>query len=105
MAGRRGLVPGRPFGRVISDWLIKHDKDNDTITSFDQLAAEMKMDPSNLRKIRDGKRSWIGFDVADKIVVVCLGAGGWRDDSELSHIYQSTDFTWLDMKKPCAVAA
>jgi DNA-binding Xre family transcriptional regulator len=69
------------------------------------LSERMDMDIENVRKIKNGKKDWIGFDIADKIVTVCTDGLGWRNDPELFAIYQSFDFGWLDAKKPCAVAA
>ena len=69
------------------------------------LAERMGMDIENVRKIKNGKREWIGFDIADRIVVVCTDGLGWRNDPELYAIYRAFDFSWLDLAKPCAVAA
>lgn len=111
-ASRQGCVPASPFVRVIEEWLAKETQeieddpfDNLGVSPMVRLAELVRMDIDNLRKIRNGKREWIGFDTADKIVTVCTDGLGWRTDSELAAIYQAFDFTWLDRTKPCAKAA
>jgi len=107
-ASRQGCVPGLPFARVMQEWLEKESQeieddpfDNLCISPMVRLAELMNMDIHNARKIKNGKREWIGFDIADKIVAVCTDGFGWRNDPELAAIYQSFNFDWLDRVRPC----
>jgi len=121
-ASRKGCVPGLPFTRIMQEWVAKEEIDLarrlnigvDDLRKAQEyarwspmvlLAERMGMDIENVRKIKNGKREWIGFDIADRIVVVCTDGLGWRNDPELYAIYRAFDFSWLDLAKPCAVAA
>ena len=102
---RQGCVPGFPFARVINEWVTRNmpEEENEiAVAPMSVLAELMGMDINNLRKIRNGKREWIGFDLADKIVAVCTDGLGWRNDPQLASIYEHFDFGWLDSRKPCA---
>ena len=105
---RKGCVPGGPFARVMLEWLEKESQeieddpfDNLCVSPMVRLKESLGMDINNLRKIKNGNREWIGFDIADKIVAVCTDGLGWRNDPELRAIYKAFDFDWLDQKKPC----
>ena len=122
-ASRSGCVPGGPFARVLQEWCDRYEQrlaaemgvsvellreqnyGPDSQSPMSRLAEATGIDISNLRKIKDGKREWIGFDIADRIVVVCTDGLGWRNDPELFAIYRAFDFSWLDLAKPCAKAA
>ena len=126
LGSRQGCVPGFPFARVIDDWAAREMESIAKATGFDVetltqtfnvlknhpyqhpmtvLAERLSMDIDNLRKLRKGKRPWIGFDLADKIVAVCTDGFGWWNDHELRTIYEHFDFEWLDRKRPCVEAA
>lgn len=104
LGSRQGCVPGFPFARIITEWVEQNTPEEESelaIAPMVILAELMSMDIDNLRKIKNGKRDWIGFDLADKIVAICTDGLGWRNDPELSTIYQHFNFTYLDFKKPC----
>ena len=105
---RAELVPAAPFVRVLQEWLHRESTQADDEFSFAPmrvLADRMEMDISNLSKIKNGRREWIGFDLADKIVCICTDGLGWLNDHELRTIYEGYDLTWLDTKKPTVEAA
>ena len=76
----------------------------DSQSPMSRLAEATGIDISNLRKIKDGKREWIGFDTADKIITRVNGLS-WHSDKELEAIYQGFSFEWLDRVHPCVMAA
>lgn len=91
-AARKGLVPVGPISRVMQG------------TDLAELADETGIDLERLRKIRNGKKDWLSFDNADKIVTT-VDPLLWIKDPELRRIYQGFDFTWLDRSRPTTVAA
>jgi hypothetical protein len=94
---RRGCVPGQPFARIIQEW---QEREEESIFSLAQKLGFS--DVEGIRKVGAGKRMYIGFDLADKIVAVCTDGFAWLNDPELRSIYQGFDLSWLDLKKPCA---
>lgn len=89
----RGCVPGEPFARVIQDWLQKHE-----LTEF---AGLMELDLSAASKLANGKRPWIGFDIADRIICV-IGPELRLKNPEIKRIFREFDLEWLDRVRPCA---
>ena len=103
---KRGQVPGEPFGRIIQDWVfaqkyVKQDIEDITVPPLQWLAQETGTDVESLRKLKNGKRRWIGFDVADKLVTT-IDPWLWRIDPELRVVYQSVDLGHVDRLRPCA---
>lgn len=103
MLTKGGLVSGGPFGRIVNEWLDRQGTDT-TIPSLSLLAVELGIDVESLRKLKNGRRPWINFDFADKIVVTCLGPFAWWLDAELQEVYQTVDLRGIDRKRPCTKA-
>ena len=121
-ASRSGCVPGGPFARVLQEWCDRYEQrlaaemgvsvellreqnyGPDSQSPMSRLAEATGIDISNLRKIKDGKREWIGFDTADKIVTR-VDELSWGMNEELKAIYQGFDFEWLDRVHPCVRVA
>lgn len=91
-AAKRSCVPAEPFARVAQQWLDNWEN------SLKVLAEEMKVELEGLRKVVTGKKEWISFDYAEKLLFCC--GGDWV--GELYDIYQSADLRYLDRNKPCA---
>ena len=121
-ASRSGCVPGGPFARVLQEWCDRYEQrlaaemgvsvellreqnyGPDSQSPMSRLAEATGIDISNLRKIKDGKREWISFDLADKIITR-VDELSWGINEELTAIYKGFDFEWLDRVHPCVRAA
>ena len=114
-AVKNGVVPAAPFGRVIDQWVSEHWWLDDRAENLDGermvsggavavLAAATGIHRDTLRKVRAGKKEWLEFDNADRIVTF-VDPWLWRTDPELSDIYQGFDFTYLDLSRPTSPEA
>ena len=101
-ASRSGCVPGEPFARVLQEWCDRHD--SEALAAMTVLSEVIDIDISQLRKIKDGKREWISFDLADKIITR-VDELSWGMNEELTAIYKGFNFEWLDRVHPCVRAA
>ena len=94
----RGLVPAAPFVQLILNWETE-------TSSIADLAKELGREVEGVRKLRNGKRPWIGFDLADKIVAVCTDGMAWHENPELRELYDGYDLRWLDEHRPTVPVA
>ena len=114
-AVKNGVVPAAPVGRVINDWAarrwwlddpavdVKKERMVDVgATAIIAVATGIHVD--TVRKVRNGKKEWIEFDNADRIVTF-IDPFLWRTDPDLAAIYQGFDFTHLDLARPTSADA
>ena len=114
-AVKNGVVPAAPVGRVINDWAARHwwlDEQADgvkkermvDIGSTGVVSAATGIHVDTISKVRSGKKEWIQFDNADRIVTF-IDPFLWHSDPELADIYQNFDFTHLDLGRPTSPEA
>jgi hypothetical protein len=106
----RGLIPVAPIRRLIEQWSANETdarallgpKGGNCLGNTAKVAHLTGLNQELIKSIRQGKREWIEFDAADRIVITLSisGADGWRLDPELRAIYQAFDFTALDERRP-----
>lgn len=114
-AVKNGVVPAAPVGRVINDWAARHwwldehpydfkKEGMVDIGSTGVISDATGIHVDTVRKVRYGKKEWIEFDNADRIVTF-IDPFLWHSDPELADIYQNFDFTHLDLGRPTSPEA
>lgn len=110
-AMKQGYVPAAPIARVIDNWARENwwMDEQAMVTSAQgrnqeegatgRLGNFVGLSQDTITRIRGGKKEWVEFDNADKIVTF-IDPFLWHRDPELSDIYQNFDFSHLDLTRP-----
>ena len=114
-AAKAGLVPAAPLRRLIDRWAAEHPWLDDWANDIDGermvdagsttiIAEATGIHRDTIGKIRWGKKHWVEFGNADRIVGF-IDPFLWHTDPELADIYQSFDFSHLDLGRPTSPEA
>lgn len=109
-AEKYGYVPAAPVGRIIDRWAIPREdpmnnyNNGGDISPLVTLAAMTGIHKDTLYKTRVGKKDWLEFDNADKIITT-IDPLLWHSDPELSRIYEEFNFSYLDLAHPTSPEA
>lgn len=110
---KMGWIPLAPIRRILLAWELKQEYDETNsfhyqgrqnmilpLAPITCLAGYIGIDVDTLWSIRGRQaKSWVDFDVADKIITY-IDPSLWRNDSELKSIYENFDFSSLDARRP-----
>jgi hypothetical protein len=72
--------------------------------AMQRLAHDSGVKPDTLHRVKQGRRAWVDFDLADKIITG-IDPTLWHTDLALSAIYQSFDLAKLDERRPTTEVA
>lgn len=112
-AMKGGRIPAAPVGRAINQWVreqwwmdleasVTGHWDSDGAT--ERLAKFVGLSGDTIMRLRYGRKDWIEFDNADRIITF-IDPWLWRTDPALSRIYRTFRFAHLDTLRPTCAAA
>ena len=107
-AAKAGLIAAPPIGRAIERWAATQwfneieyhgeEAHQYALHTSAWLAEKTGIHIDTITKIRSGKKEWVEFDNADRLL--CAMRVPWDSNPELDEIYQTFDFSWLDLQRP-----
>lgn len=107
LAIRKGMIACQPVSRLLNMWLEEqYDGDGQIKPKRAEVSALTGLVESTglyielFWRVSRGEKEWIKFDQADKIICHTYGPLAWVTEPDLNDLYQSFDFTYLDLRNP-----
>lgn len=107
-AEKQGRFPAALVAKVIEIWCTQNwhmdyeamvNDHDDNEGAIKRLSRFSKVSFDIIDKIHRGKKKWVEFDNADKLVTT-VDPLLWHLDPDLSEAYQRFDLVWLDIQRP-----
>lgn len=108
-AANQGRIDAGPIEALVQRWVAQRELAHPTdmagpgeyLAPCVELAARSKTSLDLILRLNRGEKAWIEFDNADRIVCA-IGGGlyGWLGHDELREIYETFDFSHLDLNRP-----
>ena len=112
-AAKLGYIAAAPISRVMNEWRDRQDEyyttsnanvDLPEVGPIQKLAWRSGVSYDLLYRLMLGRKAWIEFDNADRIIMA-IDSLLWLHDDELSEIYWNFDLSHLDRHRPTVEAA
>ena len=104
-----GYVPAAPISRVMNKWRERQEfyptananaaVELPEVGPIQKLAWRSGVGYDLLYRLMTGRKDWVEFDNADRIVIA-IDPLLWLHDDELCEIYWNFDLSHLDLKRP-----
>lgn len=108
----RGLITAEPIQELVARWCLENTDPHKLAGGFNSLLGHVGtlagltgLGESFFAKLLSGKKRYVKFDTADKIVCCLYDAYEWVRNPDLNDIYESFDYAALDRSKPCVGGA